>query len=89
MVYIYIEGHEIKGPLNIVSYKACFVTPSMTVSSLSVAAQSSSDVIDSSGVDSTPLGNCGYIDTYLTFVAYTFYFSNWLWMLSIYDNNSC
>ena len=47
------------------------------------AAQSSSDVTDVSAVDSTPLGDCGY--RYLTFVVYAFYFSIWLWILSIYD----
>ena len=46
------------------------------------AAQSSSDVVDISGVDSTPLGNCGYIDTgHLWFVC-----TVRLWILSIYEN---
>ena len=44
---------------------------------LSPAAQSPSDV-----VDSTPLGNCGYIDTGLLWFVRTVR----LWILSIYEN---
>ena len=31
--FYFHRTHEIKAPLNIVSYAACFITPSMTVSS--------------------------------------------------------
>ena len=49
---------------------------------LSPAAQSPSDVVDTSGVDSTPLGNCGYIDTGLLWFVRTVR----LLILSIYEN---
>ena len=77
------QTNESNGPLNIVSYAACFVTPSMTFSSpFSCTEFLRCHWRLSSWFYST---RWLWLHRYLTFVVYAFYFSIWLWILSIYD----